>query len=124
MESKEFEFKGFKMSGFVALFLILAIIVADVLIISKAAQGANPEVAIGLTIPISFLLIIFLGIGMMKLEPNEARALVFFGKYCGTFRQNGFWYVNPLLTKKKVSLRARTSMRKPSRSTTRAATRS
>ena len=107
MESKEFEFKGFKMSGFVALFLILAIIVADVLIISKAAQGANPELVIGLTIPISFLLIIFLGIGMMKLEPNEARALVFFGKYCGTFRQNGFWYVNPLLTKKKVSLRAR-----------------
>ena len=53
------------------------------------------------------LVFIFLAIGMVKLEPNEARALVFFGKYRGTFRENGFWYINPLLSKKKVSLRAR-----------------
>ena len=107
MESKEFEFKGFKMSGFVALFLILAIIVVDIVILSNAVHAARADLTVALTFPISFLLIIFLCIGMMKLEPNEARALVFFGKYCGTFRRNGFWYVNPLLTKKKVSLRAR-----------------
>ncbi len=33
--------------------------------------------------------------------------MVFFGKYRGTFRENGFWWVNPFLTKKKISLRAR-----------------
>ncbi len=108
METKEFEFKGFKISGFIALFLILAIIVADIFIFRAAATtAAKPELLVGITIPVSFLLIIFLAIGMVKLEPNEARALVFFGKYCGTFRENGFWYLNPLLSKKKVSLRAR-----------------
>ena len=107
METKEFEFKGFKISGFIALFLILAVIVADILILNTASAAARPDLFIGITIPVSFLLVILLSIGMMKLEPNEARALVFFGKYCGTFRQNGFWYVNPLLTKKRVSLRAR-----------------
>ena len=108
METKEFEFKGFKISGFIALFLILAIIVVDIFIFRAAAtSAAKPDALIGITVPVSFLLIIFLAIGMVKLEPNEARALVFFGKYRGTLRENGFWYINPLLAKKRVSLRAR-----------------
>ena len=108
METKEFEFKGFKISGFIALFLILAIIVVDIFIFRAAATtAAKPDMLIGITVPVSFLLIIFLAIGMVKLEPNEARALVFFGKYRGTLRENGFWYINPLLAKKRVSLRAR-----------------
>ena len=107
METKEFEFKGFKISGFIALFLILAVIAVDIILFSKAAHMSNPDLLIGLTIPISFLVILFLAIGMVKLEPNEARALVFFGKYRGTLRENGFWYINPLLSKKRVSLRAR-----------------
>ena len=43
----------------------------------------------------------------MKLEPNEARAMVFFGSYKGTFRKTGFFWVNPFLEKKKLSFRAR-----------------
>lgn len=107
METKEFEFKGFKISGFVALFLILAVIAAAICIISGSVDAPHADLTIGLTIPISFLLILLLAVGMVKLEPNEARALVFFGKYCGTFRENGFWYLNPLFSKKRVSLRAR-----------------
>ena len=45
--------------------------------------------------------------GYMQLEPNEARAMVFFGKYKGTFKETGFFWVNPFLDKKKLSLRAR-----------------
>ena len=107
METKEFEFKGFKTSGFIALFLILAIIAADIIIAVKASDAPRVDLILGLTFPISMLLIILLAVGMVKLEPNEARALVFFGRYCGTLRENGFWYINPLLTKKRVSLRAR-----------------
>jgi hypothetical protein len=40
-------------------------------------------------------------------EPNEAKVLTFFGRYVGTFRKTGFYWVNPLMTKKSVSLRAR-----------------
>ena len=43
----------------------------------------------------------------MELEPNEARLMIFFGKYKGTFKQTGFFWVNPFLDKKKLSLRAR-----------------
>ena len=107
METKEFEFKVFKISGFIALFLILAIIVVDIFILDEASRAANANLIFGITIPVSFLLIILLAVGMVKLEPNEARALVFFGKYAGTFRENGFWFVNPLYSKKRVSLRAR-----------------
>jgi regulator of protease activity HflC (stomatin/prohibitin superfamily) len=45
--------------------------------------------------------------GFMMLEPNESRVLVFFGKYRGTFYETGFWWVNPFMSAKKLSLRAR-----------------
>ena len=57
--------------------------------------------------PVFAIMLALSVIGFVQLEPNEARAMVFFGKYKGTFRQNGFWWVNPFLTKKKISLRAR-----------------
>ena len=41
------------------------------------------------------------------LEPNQARVMVFFGKYKGTFSNTGFYWVNPFYKKKKLSLRAR-----------------
>ena len=43
----------------------------------------------------------------MLLEPNEARVLLFFGNYRGTFYETGFWWVNPLMSAKKISMRAR-----------------
>lgn len=45
--------------------------------------------------------------GYIQLEPNEARVMVFFGKYKGTFRRTGFFWLNPFMDKKKLSLRAR-----------------
>ena len=45
--------------------------------------------------------------GFIMLEPNEARVLLFFGKYRGNFLESGFWWVNPFMSKKHISLRAR-----------------
>ena len=45
--------------------------------------------------------------GFMKIEPNEARVMVFFGKYKGTIKENGYFWVNPLYSKNKMTLRAR-----------------
>ena len=45
--------------------------------------------------------------GYFSQEPNEARVMVFFGKYEGTFKRTGFYWVNPFMNKKKLSLRAR-----------------
>jgi hypothetical protein len=45
--------------------------------------------------------------GFFSQEPGETRVMVFFGKYRGTFSETGFFWVNPFMDKKKLSLRAR-----------------
>jgi regulator of protease activity HflC (stomatin/prohibitin superfamily) len=59
-----------------------------------------------ITIILSFLSI-FGFIGLFVVNPNESMVLVLFGKYVGTVRVNGFFWVNPFYSKKKISLRAR-----------------
>ncbi len=44
--------------------------------------------------------------GFFTLQPNMAAVLILFGKYNGTIHDSGFHWANPLLSKKKVSLRA------------------
>ena len=45
--------------------------------------------------------------GFMLIEPNESRVMIFFGKYKGTIKDNGFFWVNPLYFKKRLTLRVR-----------------
>ena len=44
--------------------------------------------------------------GFVMVQPNNSRVLLLFGKYVGTIKKNGFYWVNPFYTKKKISLRA------------------
>ncbi len=109
MENKNFEYKGWKGNGFVALFLILAGFAGS---IYSIVAGVNAETAtvggwlIGLGIAGNIILFICL-FGFMLLEPNEARVLLFFGEYRGNFLKTGFWWVNPFMSAKHISLRAR-----------------
>lgn len=101
METKEVNFKGFKLNGFLALFFHL--------VVFSAVIAAGFMLSVPTTI-LSVLLVVvwfILFAGYIQLEPNEARAMVFFGKYKGTFKETGFFWVNPFLDKKKLSLRAR-----------------
>ena len=52
------------------------------------------------------LLWLFPWFGFFMLQPNVAAVLLLFGKYTGTVKVSGFNWANPLLLKKKVSLRA------------------
>lgn len=45
--------------------------------------------------------------GFYTLQPNEAKALVLFGRYIGTDKTSGFRWANPFYRKLKISLRAR-----------------
>ncbi len=45
--------------------------------------------------------------GFMIVNPNESTVLVLFGTYKGTVKANGFWWVNPFFSRKKISLKAR-----------------
>jgi regulator of protease activity HflC (stomatin/prohibitin superfamily) len=50
---------------------------------------------------------VFLAIGFTVVNPNQSCVLVLFGKYSGTIKTNGFFWVNPFFVKRKISLRAR-----------------
>jgi regulator of protease activity HflC (stomatin/prohibitin superfamily) len=103
MENKEFSYKGAVMNGFLALLFVLILIGLGIFSFINAEKDSTNAI-FGV---ICLVLFIFCVNGFIKLEPNEAVALLFFGKYKGTFTKTGFYWVNPLLTKKSVSLRAR-----------------
>ena len=105
METKEFNFKGLRMSGFAALFLIIAALVLGVWLIYRAV---DVEVYSGLAAGIILIVLALFGCaGFVMNEPGEARVMMFFGKYKGTFKEVGFHWVNPFINTKKLSLRAR-----------------
>ena len=101
METKECGFSGFKMNGFLALFLHLVVLTA---VIIFGFLISVPTLILSVCLCLVWFIMFA---GYMELEPNEARAMVFFGKYKGTFKETGFFWVNPFLNKKKLSLRAR-----------------
>ena len=103
MENKEFSYKGAVLNGFLALLIVIILFAVAVFFFIKADKESGNAI-IGV---ICLFLFAFCVNGFIKLEPNEAVALLFFGKYKGTFTRTGFYWVNPLLTKKSVSLRAR-----------------
>ncbi|BAD41789.1 MAG: hypothetical protein A6D92_02060 [Symbiobacterium thermophilum] len=45
--------------------------------------------------------------GLFVVQPNQARVLVLFGRYTGTVKADGWYFVNPLVSKRPVSLRVR-----------------
>ena len=105
METKEKEFKGLVINGFVALILFLALTGISVYAMVHFIQINNTLGIVGSIVAAVFFMICLFGLRMQ--EPNEAMAMLFFGNYRGTFKKTGFYWVNFLLSSKRVSLRAR-----------------
>ncbi|MDD3210622.1 SPFH domain-containing protein [Bacteroides graminisolvens] len=105
MNTKEFQYQGMLVNGFLMLFLNLLVIPALV-VSSFLVFGSESAVTIAATVLLSILFILITP-GYFSQEPNEARVMVFFGKYEGTFTSTGFFWVNPFMNKKKLSFRAR-----------------
>lgn len=105
LTKNEIIYKGFKLNGFLALTLQLLLIAAAIyMIILGGINGIG--LYIGGGIVLIFATIISM-IGLFTLEPNEAAVMIFFGKYKGTFNQHGFYWVNPFISRKRLTLRAR-----------------
>ena len=112
MENKEFAFKGLVVNGFVMLFVNFAVLALAIWgIVESIIELDNTDGACGGWLLGGSLVLLLVNIimwcGFMMLEPNEARALTWFGKYSGTFTKAGYYWVNPFYGMKKVSLRAR-----------------
>lgn len=84
-------------NGYLMLFVFLALLIGGIYAI---ITFENPWY-IALVV-----LAIFIAIGFIMVQPNNSRVLLLFGKYVGTVKRNGFYWVNPFYTKKKISLRA------------------
>ncbi|MEW6651855.1 MAG: SPFH domain-containing protein [Bacteroidota bacterium] len=90
-------------NGFLMLFVILAIIALDIYMFVGAILADEPS-RLAYIIPVLIAALIMFR-GLTIIQPNESVVLILFGRYNGTIRESGFWFVNPFTTKKKVSLR-------------------
>jgi regulator of protease activity HflC (stomatin/prohibitin superfamily) len=92
-------------NGVVALFVILLVMAAAVASMIRGANNEQAGLAIGGLAALGLSIVML--IGLFAVQPNQARALTLFGKYRGSIKQEGLWWVNPLMAKKAVSLRVR-----------------
>jgi regulator of protease activity HflC (stomatin/prohibitin superfamily) len=113
METKEFNFRGVTVNGFLMLFIVILLpilavwgIYQSVIMYDMPNYGWQPTALLIVSILIFICTLIILG-GFLMLEPNTARVTTWFGKYSGTFSKTGFYWINPFYGTKKVSLRAR-----------------
>lgn len=96
---------GSAVSGWLMVVVLLAVAVAGVLGIRYAALEDQKLVAVGF---LGLLIVDLMGwAGFVVINPNTAKVLLLFGDYRGTLKTPGFWWVNPLTTRRTVSLRVR-----------------
>ncbi len=104
--NREREYNGLCINGFVMIFFTFILLPA--LIVGAIVFGGEDDLwlSAGVT-PVLVLLFVFGCVGYFVQEPNEARVMIFFGKYQGTCRKVGYYWVNPFVNRKKLSLRIR-----------------
>ena len=111
METKEFELKmRFGNNGFLHLLWNLILLAGSIALCCYLGNRVSTDAEIGVVVLVAFLLTfhyILHCVGFMVIQPNQSRVMTFFGKYRGTVRENGFFWVNPFYGKRKLSLRAR-----------------
>jgi len=93
MEKKYSPFSGYLM-------VLIEFVLLAAVIFSGIRGMVLPAVVMG-------FIFIFLAVGFLIVNPNESSVLVLFGAYKGSVKENGFYWINPFLTRKKISLRAR-----------------
>lgn len=83
-------------NGYMMLLLLFLLVVGGILMVMRM-----PPLGI-----LAIVVAIFIIPGFVLVNPNSSRVLLLFGKYVGTIKKNGLFWVNPLYSKKRISLRA------------------
>jgi regulator of protease activity HflC (stomatin/prohibitin superfamily) len=94
-----------KLNGFLMLFLSIAIMVLSIYLLIVGIDVDDAQI-LWVVIPLMIISFLMLS-GFIVVHPNDSRVIILFGKYIGTVRQSGFYWVNPFTSKKPVSLRIR-----------------
>ena len=102
------ERKARALPGYPVLFMLLAATVAGVLAlifgvvdVERVGRGGTLAVLV-----VAFLLALGYR-GLTPVNPNQARALVLFGRYTGSLKEQGLWWVNPFTLRPRVSIKIR-----------------
>jgi regulator of protease activity HflC (stomatin/prohibitin superfamily) len=98
--ANERELRG--LSGWLVIFVILAIAGAA----AWSVANVDPQWAKILSVAVLVLDLACLA-GLTVVNPNHASVVTLFGVYKGSIKQSGFWWLNPLTTRRKLSLRVR-----------------
>ncbi len=100
--NKEYAYKGMLMNGF-----LMALIAVGILVLAAVSAG-SPVVDDGFRpLLVGGLLVLFCVAvpGFFTQQPNQARVMIFFGKYKGTFSGTGFYWANPFMKRTRISRR-------------------
>ncbi|HSE26632.1 MAG TPA: SPFH domain-containing protein [Gemmatimonadales bacterium] len=91
--------------GLPMLLLLLAGVAIAIWALIGQVRAGNDPVAVALLV--GALVLAFLLVGLFVVHPNEGKVLTLFGRYVGTVREPGLWWVNPFIVRKPISLRVR-----------------
>jgi len=92
-------------SGWFMLFLLLAVAILSIVMLIRAASTAD-----GWSAVVWVLLLVVSSVslfGLTIVNPNQAKVVQLFGTYIGSLKLPGLRWVNPLSTRRRVSLRVR-----------------
>jgi regulator of protease activity HflC (stomatin/prohibitin superfamily) len=92
-------------NGLPSLIVMLLVAIGGFAVLLKSAQSQMPA---GILVSLLVIVLVFVMMGgLFIVNPGDAKALILFGSYKGTVKTPGFWFANPFLTKRKISLRIR-----------------
>jgi regulator of protease activity HflC (stomatin/prohibitin superfamily) len=100
---REREIKG--VSGWLMLFLLVALVILSVVMLVRTGREEDAAMAI---VWVLVLIVSAVSLfGLTVVNPNQAKVVQLFGAYSGTLKEHGLRWVNPLTTRRRVSLRVR-----------------
>jgi regulator of protease activity HflC (stomatin/prohibitin superfamily) len=100
---REKEVKG--LSGWLMAVLLGAMVIGAAVMLVRSGEAQDGWSVLAWT-----LILLLSGgclFGLTVVNPNQAKVLQVFGTYVGSLKQQGLWWVNPLSTRRRVSLRVR-----------------
>jgi regulator of protease activity HflC (stomatin/prohibitin superfamily) len=87
------------------LFVLVALVVLSVVMLVRSAQAEDAAMAL-----VWVIVLIVAGaslFGLTVVNPNQAKVVQLAGTYKGSLKEQGLWWVNPISTRRRVSLRVR-----------------
>ncbi len=100
---REKEING--LSGWLMVFVLLGVMITSVRMLVSAIDHQD-----GMLLALWIMVMVADGVcwfGLTVVNPNQAKVVQLFGRYKGSLKEQGFWWVNPLTTRRRVSLRVR-----------------